>query len=477
MKFGHYLREQKELLKDWNKYVKTNPLLQSAVRVLKKINKSGYKAYIVGGTVRDIILGLDPHDADIATNMPIDELAKIWRVHDIGKSKDFGIVVVSEGGKRFEVAQFRTDGKYFDGRRPESIKVAGSFEEDVSRRDFTINAMGVDSNGVIYDYFDGKKDIKNKVLRTVGDPRKRFGEDKLRVMRAARFAAKHELDIEKETERAAKSMAADVTQLPYERIRDEIFKAASMGGQKFANYLIILDKLKILQHIMPELQTLKWHKETPGHHPETVGKGGTVWAHVIEALKTSNTTDPIKNLAIVLHDVGKSMTGSPGTGKKAGMHTYYNHAEIGVKMVDQIATRLKLSNSERQAILFAVGNHMKFHKILKMRPGKVAKLVADENWDVLVAVARADEFSRGETFMHAGEFEKILDKAIELKKKHGLNSVNKTFQLVSGNRVMELTDLKPGPKIGEIIRKTTMWIIDNDVKDDQKINNYIKSLV
>lgn len=477
MKLEHYLTEQREMLKDWNKYAKTNQSLQSAVKVLKKINKKGYKAYIVGGTVRDIILGLDPHDIDIATNMPIEELQKIYRLHDIGKSKDFGIVVVVDGGNRFEVAQFRTDGKYFDGRRPENVKVAGSFEEDVARRDFTINAMGIDANGIIYDYFDGKKDIKNKILKTVGDPRKRFGEDKLRMMRAARFAAKHELDIDRETEKAAKSMAADVSKLPYERIRDEIFKAASMGGHKFANYLIILDKLKILQHIIPELQTLKWRKETPGHHPETIGKGGTVWAHIIEALRASNTTDPVKNLAIALHDVGKATTGAPGEGRKAGQHTYYNHAEVGVKMVEQIANRLRLSSKEKQAILFAVGNHMKFHKILKMRPGKVAKLVADENWDVLMSVARADEFSRGEAFMHAGEFEKIVDKAVKIKEKHGINSVNKRLQLVSGNHIMQLTGLPQGKKIGEIIRKTTNWILDNDITDSKEIDEFIKSLV
>ena len=190
MKLTTYLiNEAVEALKDWNKYVRRNKMLASAVTVLKKITKSKYKAYIVGGAVRDIVLGNKPKDVDIATNMPIDELAKLWKLADIGKSKDFGIVIIKEGGQMFEVAQFREDGKYIDGRRPESVKVTGSFEKDVARRDFTINAMGIDIKGNIIDYFDGRKDIKDKILRTVGDPMKRFSEDKLRIMRAARFSA------------------------------------------------------------------------------------------------------------------------------------------------------------------------------------------------------------------------------------------------------------------------------------------------
>ena len=472
MKLHQYLTEQREQLKDWHKYVKTNKMIQSAVKVLTTINKKKYRAYIVGGAVRDIVLGIQPKDIDIATNMPIEELQKVWRIHDIGKSKDFGIVVVVDGGSRFEVAQFRTDGKYTDGRRPENVNIAGTFEEDAGRRDFTINAMALDANGIIYDYFDGKKDIKNKVLRTVGDPKKRFGEDKLRMMRAARFSAKHEFDIDKETIKAAKKMAGDITKLPYERIKDELFKAASLGGHKFANYMKILDKLKILQHILPELVTMKIMPHAPADHPE-----GGAWAHTMKALEVSNTTDPVKNLAILLHDVGKAVTAELGTGKKAGKMTYYGHAEMGVRLVNTIAKRLKLSNAEKQSILFAIGNHMKFKDILKMRPGKVAKLVADENWDVLLSVVKADTYSRGSGFRFTDEFEKIVDKAIKIKEKHGLESVNRRFQLVSGNHIMDITGLKPGPKIGEIIRKTTNHILDNDIQSQTEIDEYIRGLV
>lgn len=469
MKFSKFLiSEAIEAFKDWNIYIRRNKMLQNAVTVLKTITKKGYRAYIVGGAVRDITLGLQPHDVDIATNMPIEEIGKVWKVADIGKSKDFGIVIIKEGGTVFEIAQFRQDGKYIDGRRPESIQITGSFKEDVSRRDFTINAMGIDMFGNIIDYFDGRKDIKDKVLRTVGDPVKRFSEDKLRIIRAARFASKHSLDIDPATEKAAKTLSKDITQLPMERIKDELFKAAKMESSRFAVYLQILDKFKVLQHILPELVTLKWLKHAPGHHPESP----TVWGHVMAALQASKTTDPIKNLAIVLHDVGKAMTG----GMKEGKPTYYGHAEAGIKLVDSIADRLKMSNQERQALLFAVGNHMRFHDILKMKPSKVAKLVNDDNWDVLVAVAQADTWARGPEFKHYKAWDDMIKYAIDIKNKWGLPQVKSINSVVNGNTIMKLTGLRPGPKIGEIKTKTLEWIVDNNITDRTEIESKIKEL-
>jgi poly(A) polymerase len=291
-------------------------------------------------------------------------------------------------------------------------------------------------------------------------------------MRAARFSASHEMDIDKETAKAAKKMAADIKNLPYERIRDELFKAAKLGGGKFAVYLQILDKLKILQHILPELITLKIMTHAPADHPE-----GGVWTHTLKALEVSNTTDPVKNLAILLHDVGKAVTGELGSGKKAGKMTYYGHAEQGIKLVNTIAKRLRLSNADKQAIIFSIGNHMKFKDILKMRTGKVAKLVGDQNWDVLLAVVKADTYSRGSGFSFTDDFESIVDKALKIKKKHGIESVNRRFQLVSGNHIMDITGLKQGKKIGDIIKKTTDWILDNDIQSQTEIDEYIKGLV
>lgn len=473
MKFSNNLYEAREIFKDWMQYVNKNSELAAGVKLLQKINKAGYKAYIVGGPVRDITLGNQPNDIDIATNMPMDLLEKMFKTYDIGKSKDFGIVVVKEGGFSFEVAQFRNDGKYIDGRRPETVKITGSFEDDAGRKDFTVNAMGINAKGEIIDFFDGKKDIINKVLRTVGDPLKRFGEDYLRMMRLARFSSKLGFEIDPETKKAAKKLSPNILSLAPERIKDELMKSAAQSGEKFAEYIQILGDLKILRLILPEVMNLKWFRENLQHHPETRGKGGTVFSHVMAALKQSKTDDPIKNLAILLHDVGKGTTLS----HEKGLPRYLRHARKSVELVNAIADRLKMSNKERDALIFAVGNHMKFHKILDMKPSKIAKLANDDNWDVLVAVGQADEFARGEAFMHAGEFEKIIDKAVEIKNKYGTKEVTKRMKLVDGNHVMTITGLKPGPKVGEIIKNTTTWIMDNDVKDQDIIDDYIRRLV
>lgn len=473
MKFLRYLNEAREQLKDWQSYIRRNKELQAGVSILNKINKAKFKAYIVGGSVRDIILGnLKPHDVDIATNMPIDQLNKLFKTYDIGKSKDFGIVTVKHGGHDFEIAQFRNDGTYFDGRRPESVTITGRFKEDVERRDFTINAMGINAKGEIVDYFDGKRDIKNKVLKTVGDPYKRFGEDYLRMMRLARFAAKLDFEVDKGTEKAAQKLAHNITGLAPERIKDELMKSASQSGEKFAEYIIKLDKLKLLKHILPEIVNLKWYRENLQHHPETRGEGGTVFSHVMQALKKSDTANPIKNLAILLHDIGKGVTLT----HEKGLPKYLGHAQKSVELVNTIADRLRMSNKERDALVFAVGNHMKFHKILDMRPSKIAKLVSDDNWDVLVAVGKADEYARGHMFKHAGEFEKIVDKAVKVKEKFGSKQVNKQIKLVDGKDVMRLTGLKPGPKVGKIITTVTAWIMDNNIEDKDQIEKKIKEL-
>lgn len=271
MRLQQYINEAREQLKGWKMYLNRNPELKTAVKILSQIEKKGYKAYLVGGCVRDVILGIDPHDVDIATNMPLGELEELYKTHDIGKSKTFGIVVVNVGGYSFEVANFRKDGKYQDGRRPDKITISASFEKDAERRDFTINAMGIDKEGNIIDYFDGRRDIQDKVLKTVGDPKKRFSEDYLRMMRLGRFSAKLNLTIDKPTKKAAQRLSKNIKDLSSERIKEELFKAASLGGKKFARYLEILDELKLLRYILPSVLNLKYFKQNLKHHPEGHG--------------------------------------------------------------------------------------------------------------------------------------------------------------------------------------------------------------
>ena len=469
MRLNHYLYEAKEMLKDWQNYIKSNKELAIAVDILKIINSKGFKAYIVGGAVRDIILGDDPGDFDIATNCPPEVLTKMFKLHSVGSGGDFGIWIVNHKGFSFEIAQMRSDGKYSDGRRPEKVSFNVTLETDLSRRDITINAMAIDKDGRIIDKFGGKKDIQNKILRTVGDPNKRFGEDYLRMMRTARFSAKLGFDIDKPTAKAIKKLSSNIKELSPERIRDEIMKSAKSDGSKFAKYIITLDNLGILKHILPEIVNLKWFRENLKHHPETRGHGGTVFAHTIEAIKKIGVDQPITMLATLLHDIGKGVTFS----QEEGLPRYLGHAQMSIKLTNHIAKRLRMNTKEKNAIIFAVGNHMKFHKILDMKPSKIAKLVADDNWEVLVAVAKADETSRGDAFMHAGEFEKIVDKAVKVKEMVGSKELERRLKLVDGHNVMALTGLKPSKAVGTIIRKVTTWILDNNIQDSKEIEDKI----
>lgn len=466
MKFNKFvINEETKQLERWNDYVNSVPVLASAVKVLKFITKQGYDAYIVGGAVRDLIIGDNFHDIDIATNMPLDELEKSYKTHDIGKSKDFGIVTITVDGNQFEVANFRSDGVYTDGRRPDTVKIVLNFKDDASRRDFTINSMGIDKDGNIIDYFDGTKDIKNKIIKTVGNPKDRFQEDYLRMMRVARFSARLGFEVEPKTKQAIKDLSHKVSKLAPERIRDEIMKAASQTGDKFAQYIIELDEMGILQILLPEIVKQKGYTHSVEHHPE-----GGVWEHTLAALRVNDVKDPIINLAILLHDVGKP---SVMTVREHGGMAYFGHAEAGIKLANDIADRLKFSNKEREAIIFSVANHMKFHEILGMKASKIAKLVADDNWDCLVAVAKADNYSRGKNFKYYDDYDAIVQKAVEIKEKWGQKTMQTIVKLVDGNHVMELTGLKPSKKVGDIIRKTTDWIIDNNIKDPISIDRFI----
>ena len=354
------------------------------------------------------------------------------------------------------------------GRRPEKVSFNVDLKTDLSRRDLRINAMGIDKDGNIIDYFDGQRDIKNKIIRTVGNPYDRFKEDHLRIMRAERFAARLGFDIDPETKKAAKDLAPMIKKLSAERIREEIFKAASQTGDKFAKYLIGLDEIGVLDIILPEIKNLQGLEHLEKHHPE-----GGVWEHTLSALKQNKLIDPLINLSIALHDIGKGVTKQY---KPNGDVIYKGHDMAGLPLIDTIANRLKLSNKERDTLKYVVQNHMKVVKIKDMKPSKIAKLVDDPDWDILLATAHADEFSRLHKSISKKEYDEIIKIAMDIKEKWGLSQGKKALKLVDGNNVMKLTGLYPGKIVGMIIKKTEEWILDNGIKDGKEIDKYILSL-
>jgi len=465
MRFKQFYLIESEALQDFKSYVAKNPLLKKATEIVAILSKHG-KAYIVGGAVRDIVLGKEPDDIDIATNVPMAKIEELFPTHDIGKNKDFGIVVVEYKDENFEIAQFRKDGTYSDGRRPDTVEIVPDFKDDAARRDFTINAMGIDSEGNIIDYFDGMKDIKDKVLRTVGIPSERFGEDHLRMLRAIRFASRLGFKIDPETAQAIKDGSENINKIAGERIKKEFVKMAEQDGSKFADAIVELDNVGLLDKILPEIVKLKEFEHNVEHHPE-----GGVWAHTLSALRTVKVKDPIVNLAVLLHDVGKQKV---HTRDEKGDH-YFGHAEEAKEFIEQIADRLKLELKTKDALLFSAMNHMKMHEILKMSNSNIIKLMESPYWEVLKATAEADNKARGELYDDA-EWKEITNKLAKLAEgsanRKQLEAIKK---VVNGKWVMELRNIKGGPAVGKIISDTVSWIQDNeiDISDLDKIKEHI----
>ena len=434
--------------------------LTAAHEVIEIITDWGFDALIVGGAVRDLILGHEPHDVDICTNCPLDRIESNWPSHDIGKSKDFGIVTIEHSGFNFEVANFRTESTSSDGRRPDEVKVAETFEEDASRRDFTFNALALDVNGNIIDLFGGRGHLETGVLVTVGVPSQRFEEDFLRIIRAVRFSARLGLHIECETEKAMMNGVRNLPKLSAERIKDELFKMASMGGKKFAHSIETMNALGILDIILPEVAALKNFNESPEWHPEAWAFGtGTTFDHVMQALRRSQSNDALTNMAILLHDVGKGVTHN--FDEERQKHTFHGHDMAAVPLVNRIAKRLKFATDERDAILFACTKHMQMGN-KEMRATKITALVTDANWELLKHVSFADNSAMLEIF-NKDRFDENIKFFEDTAAKWSTD--NKPMKIVDGNMVMEMFSLKPSKAVGDIIRRVTELVVDEGRTD------------
>ena len=486
--FKQFFIEQTQSVDNWDKVRNSSGELQAALEILDTINSKGKEALIVGGAVRDIILGKEPHDVDIATNMDMDDVADLFKSFDIGSSKDFGIVAVPYKGFTFEIAHYREEFGTSDARHPDEVRDVDSFEKDSARRDITINSLGLDADGTIIDYQGGLDDIKNGLVRAVGDPDERIKEDALRVIRALRFAAKFGFDIEDNTKRAIKELGhmlfrdekdPDKTGVSAERLHDELFKMAEAGGPALADFLEKLDETDLLDKFLPEVKAMQGVEQQPEHHPE-----GDVSQHVLAALRASKVKGkPITTLAILFHDIGKPGTYAltPTNKYPDGKHTFYGHDRFGVDVFRKIANRLKFSNDETNAIAWVIDNHMKPYKSHEMKPSKLLALKNNEYWPELQEVLYADIHSRGTE----GEFAKGPEDYDNIMKDFdtrtaGLGDAeevrNKLKGMVDGRLIMKLTGAT-GPEIGRIKNATTEWIL-NDHPDatPQEIEEYIKSL-
>ncbi len=357
------------------------------------------------------------------------------------------------------------------GRRPESVSFNVSLEDDMSRRDIQYNAMAIDKDGNIIDHFNGKQAIKDKVIRTVGNPNDRLKEDHLRLLRIVRFSSKYGHSIDPKTKNAIIDNKEGIKDLSPERIKDELVKMASLSGDRFADAITTLDEVDILDIILPEITKLKGFKETERHHPEAYEQGnGTVYDHTLAALRRNKIADPLINLSVLFHDIGKQLTYKWNPDKSS--HSYHGHAQEGKDLIDTIAKRLKLSNKEKNTIMFSMVNHMKLFKGSSMKPSKIIKLVNDENWGVLKAVSYCDDSCRIGIF-DKKTFNDTINNMEKISKKWGDKITTRLIKVVDGKHVMKLTGLHQSKELGDIIKKVTELVLNNGIKNQKDIDALI----
>ncbi|WP_432432203.1 CCA tRNA nucleotidyltransferase [Granulicella arctica] len=367
---------------------------QAALHIAQHLRNAGHQAFFAGGCVRDLLLGLTPKDYDVATSATPDIVQRLFpKTFAVGAH--FGVVLVcDEDGQTTEVATFRHDGAYTDGRRPDAVRFSTSPEEDVLRRDFTINGMLLDPIAfaktgdlatATLDLVGGREDLAAKIIRAIGDPTLRFTEDKLRMLRAVRFAARLQFEIDPSTMAAIKAQARTIAQVSNERIRDELTKMLTEGHARRAFEL--LDQSGLLAEILPEAIRMHNVQQPPQFHPE-----GDVWTHTMLLLEHL-PPNPSTALAwgALLHDIGKPATFRPPDPAKPNDRIRFNgHVEVGVRIAEVVLDRLRFSNEEKAQIIALVHNHMRFGDIFQMKQSTLKRFLRLPKFDEHLALHHLD---------------------------------------------------------------------------------------
>lgn len=432
--------------------------------VIEKLEKAGYEAYVVGGCVRDFLLGIKPKDWDITTNAKPEEIQKVFP--DSFYENNFLTVTVRTGSKKPELAEieittYRLEAKYSDKRHPDQVKYAKKLNDDLSRRDFTINAMALrlrsgQAPKEVIDLFDGQKDLKNKTIKTVGNPEERFNEDALRMLRAVRFATVLGFGIEKATTDAIKKNCIWLEAISAERIRDEFVKI--IMADKAADGIELLRELGLLKYIIPELLENYGVAQNKHHMYDC-------YQHAIKSLEyaAQKKFNIYVRMASLLHDIAKPRI-------KAGENedaTFYNHEIIGARMVFQILNNLKFSKKEIEKITKLVRYHMFYYNVDEVKESSVRRLIKNvgpENIEELLQVRLADRIGSGVPKAEPYKlrhFKYLVDKVSK-------DPISAKMLKINGNILMEILGIKPGPRIGQILGILLGYVLDNPKKNTEK---------
>jgi len=432
-----------------NGFIKKTASHHAAMRILSKLKHAGHEAYFVGGCVRDLLRGMEPLDYDIVTSARPEEVCSLFP-HTAPVGVSFGVVLVIEEGQRYEVATFRTEGDYEDGRRPTRVSFA-TVEEDVRRRDFTINALLMDpQTGNVIDYVGGRQDLKNRMVRTIGDAERRFSEDYLRMLRAVRFAANLDYSVDAKTFDAIRHQASAIHRISAERTRDELTKILTHGGARRG--MELLADTGLLKEILPEVNALRGVDQPMKFHPE-----GDVWEHVLRMLAllpigAGVVIDARLAWGIVLHDIGKAPTYSKDA---SGIH-FYGHVREGEMIAGEIMRRLRFSRAESETILALIHHHMLFMNVREMRPNRLKRFLRMPDFERHLELHRLDCLgSHGILDNHDFCKTTLMEMA-----KEALHPP----RLLSGRDLIDM-GFHPGPLFSEILRAV----------EDAQLNGHIST--
>lgn len=434
---------------------------------LDTFKKKDHQIYLVGGVVRDLVLGkkeIDWNFADFATDAKPDEILKLYP--DSFYENKFGTVGVKINQLIFEVTTFRKEGIYKDARHPEKVSWAKNIEEDLSRRDFTINSMAYDGK-TLKDPYDGQKHLKERLIVAVGDPDTRFSEDALRLLRAVRFCSELGFLIEEKTRESIRKNASLITKISTERVRDEFFRILSSDHP--TEGVLFLRSTGLLEILFPEIDEcfLIPQKSPKRHHVFDVG------THLVMSLKYCPSKDPVTRFATLLHDVGKAKTFNKD--EKTGLITFYNHEVVGARIAYTIADRLRLSKKDRHKLVTLVRNHQftvtetQTDKAIRRFLRNVGKEYLKDMLDLRVG----DRLGGGA---------RATSWRLELFKKRLSEVQKKPFTVadlkIDGNDVMKTLKIKPGPKVGEILKKLFEEVVEGKLKNEKEsLNMRLKKLV
>ncbi len=432
-----------------------SPMFSAALKVTERLRQHGEKAFFAGGAARDMLLGKTPHDIDIATSALPGEIAS-WFDHTCAIGASFGVVTILQDGFSFETATLREERDYLDGRRPEQVFYTDDEQKDVARRDFTINGLLYDPlEEEMLDFVGGVEDLHRGILRTIGDPGRRFSEDYLRILRAARFSARFGFELEEQTQRAMTQFAPNLIRLSAERIRDELEKM--LLGPRPAEAFRLMQRTGILRIVLPEVAALEGVEQQPEHHPE-----GDVFIHTMRMLE--RMCHPTKELAwsVLLHDVGKKATFAVG---RDGKIHFYGHEKTGAEMSVAILKRLKCPAALISAVERCVAGHMRFAFVDRMKRSTWLKMIAAPTFPTEMELNRIDCAS---CHGKMDGYLQMLDRWTALENRPAVPPLP-----VNGNDLIRL-GFRPGVELGLLLGELRDLFLDGTLTNREALLEYAR---